>query len=206
MKSNNEFKQCSRCRAILPRTEQFFYLIIDKKRGEKYFSSMCRPCRSEYQKERHAANRDHDNDLSRQRIKRYYEKNKEKVRESTKQYRAQHPFEVREWNRQRQQRRRARERNLRNTFTFEDWEEAKKEFNGVCAYCGRGGKLTQDHFVPVKDGGGYSADNVLPVCQWCNKSKNARPFADWYKKQPFYSKEREQQILEYIQRQKEKVK
>ena len=51
----------------------------------------------------------------------------------------------------------------------------KQEFNYRCAYCGRKGiELTKDHIVPLTNGGTDSIDNIVPACEYCNKSKGTK--------------------------------
>jgi len=96
------------------------------------------------------------------------------------------------------QRRRAYKADLPANFTAEQWETAKEHFNNVCAYCGVQVPLTQDHVVPLSKGGAYTHDNIIPACSKCNSSKRSREFKEWYHKQPFYSKRREQTIINYL--------
>jgi 5-methylcytosine-specific restriction endonuclease McrA len=96
------------------------------------------------------------------------------------------------------ERRRTLKNNLPSTLTKEQWEQTKAAFNNKCAYCGSGGKLTQEHIVPVSDGGGYTAENIIPACARCNFSKKQKPFELWYPSQAFYSVEREAAILRVV--------
>lgn len=59
------------------------------------------------------------------------------------------------------------------TFDLTDsqWSDLKAAYDYVCAYCGSPGKLTQDHVVPIKKGGGHTYSNVVPACTRCNCSK-----------------------------------
>jgi len=85
------------------------------------------------------------------------------------------------------------------TFTPEDWDDAKSFFDNTCAYCGdSNSKLTKDHFVPLSKGGKLEFGNVLPCCQRCNSSKKDRIFADWYPNCSGYSEERLKKIEEYL--------
>ena len=87
---------------------------------------------------------------------------------------------------------------LESTLTLEQWTEIKQYFNNECAYCGKASKLTQDHFVPLTKGGGYTKDNIIPVCGSCNPSKSNKLFSEWYPKYKHYSAEREQKVIQYI--------
>ena len=124
----------------------------------------------------------------------YLKVNKDHKAEYDKQYRLEHPSERRILH----QRRKARKRSLINTFTTEQWEKIKDDFNNQCAYCGKNKPLTQDHFVALSNGGEYTISNIVPACQSCNSSKGSRPFSTWYKLQPFYNKQREGKVLKYL--------
>ncbi len=95
-------------------------------------------------------------------------------------------------------RRKARKSGLVATFTYKQWLACKTAFNNRCAYCGEEKDLTQDHFIPSTNGGGYSKDNIIPVCHICNSSKSDSDFFEWYPQQTFYSKQREQKLLKYL--------
>ena len=79
-------------------------------------------------------------------------------------------------------RRRAREANVRSTFTEKHWEFALSYWDNHCAYCGRDigeDDLTRDHFISLNCGGGYVPANIVPVCLSCNSSKGDRSPLDW---------------------------
>jgi 5-methylcytosine-specific restriction endonuclease McrA len=75
--------------------------------------------------------------------------------------------------------RRSSEANLPATFTEADWADVLDLFGHKCAYCGKDGKLHQDHFVPVTRGGGYELGNIVPACHSCNSRKNAKDPLAW---------------------------
>lgn len=54
-----------------------------------------------------------------------------------------------------------------------DWKawERKRDRIGSCALCGKGGKLTLDHIIPIKKGGTNDIRNLQPLCLTCNCSK-----------------------------------
>ncbi|TFJ48524.1 hypothetical protein CKN80_00920 [Carnobacterium divergens] len=83
-------------------------------------------------------------------------------------------------------------------LTAEEWEMAQRYFKGECAYCGSGDKITKDHLDPLKNGGKLIESNVVPACGNCNSSKRDHQWLSWYQKQPFYSKEKGQKILDYV--------
>lgn len=98
-----------------------------------------------------------------------------------------------------EQHRRKRAKTVISNFTSSDWKKCKEFFNNECAYCGRKLKnLTQDHFIPLSKGGNYTKDNIIPACRNCNCKKHNKDFYIWYKQQKFYSKERENKIINYL--------
>lgn len=215
------YKVCTKCGRSLLATKEFFFA---QSRGMFGLSSSCKDCRKKAQKEYRANN--YEKVLAQK--KRYRDNNREKCRESTRRFHEAHQAEERE--RQRKYReehpearskssrkyrtqhldqyaiyahkRRAAKKRLENNLTPEEWESAKSEFMNKCAYCGKSGKLTQDHFIAISNGGGFTKSNIVPACVHCNTSKNKNDFFNWYIAQPFYSEEREKHILNYIEKEK----
>jgi len=103
-------------------------------------------------------------------------------------------------------RREHRIKKLPCTLTLRQWENCKKYFKNQCAYCGElADVLHQEHLIPVSSGGPYVAENIIPSCRSCNSSKYNKDFFDWYPKQEFYSKKREQKILQYLSDMKSEI-
>ena len=96
----------------------------------------------------------------------------------------------------------AKKKSLEATLNKNEWNDCVKFFEHKCAYCGAEAKLVREHFVPVFSGGGFTKENIVPACQKCNNSKRAKDFFEWYPDQLFYSKEREQRILNYLNSEK----
>jgi len=139
--------------------------------------------------------REENRKIARERIKKCREKNPEKEYERHKKYREENLSKFTMY----AQNRRARKLLLPNTFTIEQWEECKIYFYNKCCYCGKELPLSQEHFIPVANNGGYTKENIIPSCQSCNSSKNDRNFSDWYPKHKSYDKDREKIIIEYIE-------
>lgn len=89
-----------------------------------------------------------------------------------------------------QERRRARELSVLATFTVLDWQFCLEYFDYRCVACGRPAglwhKISQDHWVPVTKGGGYTPDNIVPLCHslkdgelGCNNQKSNRDAHEW---------------------------
>jgi hypothetical protein len=195
---NGKEQQCTNCGLVKP-VEEFY-----KNRGA------CKTCVNEQNKLRYEANKEKYLQICSD----YQKQNKEKRRERMRKYRtAKRAFinkGLRDWrerNRERiritkrfdAQRRRARILLLESTLTEKEWQECLEYFGHECAYCGAAEpKLTQDHFKPVAQGGGYTKDNILPACMFCNQSKGARHFLEWYVTMPYYSDYRMLNVLTYL--------
>lgn len=124
----------------------------------------------------------------------YREKNREYFTEYFKQYKRNN----KEYFRLKDQKRRALKCSLPYTLTLEQWKKCVEYFNHSCAYCGKEEKLSQDHLIALSKGGGYEAGNIIPACPYCNSSKGTKEAWDWFSKQLFYDKEREENILNYL--------
>jgi 5-methylcytosine-specific restriction endonuclease McrA len=73
-----------------------------------------------------------------------------------------------------QKRRRARKKGAAITdFTPEQWASMKEAYGYRCVYCGRKMKqLTQDHIIPLSQGGNHTYSNIVPACRSCNSKKS----------------------------------
>lgn len=127
-------------------------------------------------------------------FKRYRDNHKKELAERFKQWRQSNPEKANIRN----QRRRAKKRQLPATLTNEQWDLIKDWFNNKCCYCGKEKPLTQDHFVPLYKGGEYTHNNILPACLNCNSSKGVKDAMLWYRVQTFYNRQREQKIFKYL--------
>lgn len=108
------------------------------------------------------------------------------------------------------QRRRARELDLPDTFTSEDWLYALDYFNHCCAVCGRSFaesngdyKPHADHWIPLSSPScpGTVPTNIVPLCggrSGCNQSKSSKMPVDWL--YLIYDEKCAQEILERIER------
>ena len=165
-------KKCSEC-GIEKELSEFSIRQYAKK-----LNSICKICIKQQQKE-------------------YYEKNKEKLKkQALKRHRTE---EGREKSRIAFHKRESMKKKAISTLTVEQWKKCKEYFNYSCAYCGiEGVKLTQDHFIPVSDGGEYARGNIIPSCGTCNSKKRAQSFFKWYPIQRFYDERRESKILNYL--------
>lgn len=112
------------------------------------------------------------------------------------------------------QRRRARIAQSPSDFSLEDWRRALEYFHGCCAVCERPlynifGTLfaAQDHWIPLRQGGGYTRDNIVPLCHGdggCNNRKSAKNPEEWLTER--YGKHKAARILRRINQYFEWVK
>ena len=128
------------------------------------------------------------------RRKKYYDSHKEQDYYYHKQYRLKNRDKVLSW----LNNYKAKKKELPHTFTPKQWEHVKNYFNYRCAYCGEELPLEQEHFIALSKGGGYTEDNIICACRSCNSSKGNKVFEEWYPKYIYYSKEREEFIINYI--------
>lgn len=189
--------------------------IIDfYKRGNGGFYSQCKICSNKLMSEYFAKN--HAQVIKRKR--RYHKEHKVEIDTYNKQYYKDHKDEikirVREWEEANPEqtrdktvismhKKRFADSGLESNFTRADWNRCKEYFtvDGVprCAYCGKPTKRpTIDHVIPIGKNGKNVSSNIVPSCGWCNISKHDNDFEEWYRKQSFYSKEREDKIKSYL--------
>lgn len=126
--------------------------------------------------------------------KKYYENNTLKIKESIRKWYKKNP----EYLRMASQRRKARLLELPHTLTIEEWNECLNFFDYKCAYCGNHDTpMTQEHVIPVINGGGYVVENIIPACQSCNSSKGGKSLEEWFLNYKYFKKERMTKILFY---------
>jgi len=206
------FKFCNKCGEEKPNTNEYFY-------KSKYYtdglSTTCKICATEYRQQYNAEHKEQNIE----RAKLYRQAHREQHRLYNYEYYKKHPMSEekkrelykrrkayvkiydqthKEEMRIRNQKRRAKKKQLPSSLTKKQWLEIKERFDNKCCYCGEEKTLTQDHFIPFVNGGEYTLNNILPACAWCNYSKGGRDFFDWYPKQEFYDKKREKALLKFL--------
>jgi len=203
-----ETKVCTCCGEELPSTEEYFFKDKHCRDG---LLGQCKKC---IRVKRLKYNGDHPEKIIAS-TKKYKTENKDKIKISGKKYRLENVDRENERSRKYKidmkndphfkarrvldsELRRARKLLLPATFTMEEWEETKIYFDNKCAYCDRELPLEQDHFIPLNSKGGYVKENIVPACKTCNCSKNDNDFLQWYRKYEYYSKEREERVIEYL--------
>ena len=199
------FKCCKECGNAFPPTDKFFYAQTHCKNGLRPRCKQCDAAKTsewvkknpeKFRKNVHAyKERNREQIRERERIRRAA--NPEKERARSKKYRLTHAEEKsrsnKAWSDKNKDKKRhyaaqrlAKQLELENTFTEQDWQIALDYFHGCCAYCGhtaslfdRALVLQKEHFIPVTQKGGYTPENIIPACQTCNTSKNNRHPEQW---------------------------
>jgi CRISPR/Cas system Type II protein with McrA/HNH and RuvC-like nuclease domain len=83
-------------------------------------------------------------------------------------------------------------------------QNIKEEWNHKCAYCESEENLTIDHIVPQSKGGLDTTKNVVCCCKSCNHDKGHTPWEDWYHHQNFFTVERKNAIVSWMNENKVK--
>lgn len=204
-------KRCTKCETWYPPTLDYFHASnahVDGLRPE------CKICREQYGKgyrERYAediakrkksyywANRDssvqksrayyfQNKDAMKQRSAQYYANNKQRIWATTREYRKRNQHKINRhmsivWHRKR-----ARDKNLPDTYSLQDWDRALAYFNACCAICGctsgPGRTIGKDHWIPLSSSicPGTIAANIVPMCNGrdgCNNSKGNLDPKEW---------------------------
>jgi|GEM_PF-1688686 len=184
---------CTKCGIISPLTTEYY---SPRKVGRFGFKRVCRECGSEESKIYIASHK--ESIAERRRIYRisiaHRPRQYDKYREAKRRY----ARENKEKNNIYKQSRRSRKANLPHTLTTQQWEEIRQHFGYACAYCGTEGPLEQEHYVALSKFGEYSVSNIICSCKRCNSSKGDRSCHEWWIKQPYYSKQREDKVLKFL--------
>lgn len=78
-------------------------------------------------------------------------------------------------------RRRARKREVRGSFTAEEFRNLCEYYDNRCLCCGRKGvPLEADHIIPLSwEGSTNDISNIQPLCKQCNSSKSDHHATDY---------------------------
>lgn len=192
-------KVCSRCGQWKPLTAfnkkvRFVHSRCKLCLRELYAAAPKKDKREQYKaynaanREKRKAYREANRERMRAHVKNYIARYPEKKREAQRRYDARYPERKREaylrWRRNNpdkallnDHRRRARLRNAKGKFTLDEWLALKRAYEYTCLACRRQEpeiKLVPDHVVPIARGGANDIDNIQPLCEICNKRKNAK--------------------------------
>jgi 5-methylcytosine-specific restriction endonuclease McrA len=196
-------KGCVDCKQELPLTEDYFHRAA----SGQYWSPNCKKCAYQRELKRREANRESHLEYHHQ----YYQDNRDAILEQQQQYLRDNQERIAEYQRIYSSARRARKRNLPDTFTVEQWQTCLDYFNGCCAVCGR--QLNDlfgthyaaaDHFIPLSyegaDNPGTVATNIIPLCHGidgCNNSKSNKLPDEWLIAK--YGKRKAMEVLQKVE-------
>ena len=113
-------------------------------------------------------------------INKWFEENKEKRKDYIKNYNIKWCKKNKDKVKYYKITRRARRNKVIHYFSKKDWLSKVKGTNGICPKCNINvgkDKLTLDHIYPIskaEEGRLYSINDVQPLCQICNSTKNDR--------------------------------
>jgi hypothetical protein len=226
------YKSCTQCGQEFPRTTEFFYGKPDGKHG---LTSWCKTCFSKVQKvyrDRQEYTDDQQEQLRQDepfktcprchklfaRTLGFFYKDSTKpdglssmcqacIRDNVKVWSRANPTRTRKNAIISSHRRRARKRNLPDSFTPADWQRALDYFHGCCAVCERPlngifHSAHADHWIALSDPNcpGTVPTNMVPLCGGtggCNQSKNDRPARVWLTQK--FGKRKAAEILQRIE-------
>jgi len=160
------------------------------KQNPEYKKKQC-----EYEKERRKNGldwRSNHKEESREYDKKYFQDNKEKLMNWSKEYSRKNPEYAKRMKMLSKNRKYGVDHEVPDVKTI---RKRMNIFKGCC-YCGTKEKLTMEHLMPISKGGDHSENNLFGACFSCNSSKQDRDFKEWYRKQSFYDKKREYNILQ----------
>ena len=109
-----------------------------------------------------------------------YLRNRDKYLERTRKYKEDHPELVRLWKKRYKRRRRAKQQEVKESYTIQDEQYTKSLFNNKCFNCGATDNLHIDHHYPLSKGHALTRNNAVLLCQHCNISKSNKSPEEFY--------------------------
>jgi hypothetical protein len=122
-----------------------------------------------------------ERERTRLRASEYYQNNPLRVRRNVRRYKEKNPDKVRNWNLQASNNRRARKFKSGGSFSLFEFGVLCNKYGNCCIACGRTDKqlrkirrrLAADHIVPISLGGLNTIDNIQPLCHAIKGGRNA---------------------------------
>jgi hypothetical protein len=172
VKDGVESKECRGCGDVTP-LENFS--LYKNRRGGLQRKAACKECMRIYWKQSRKENKEACNEKTR----RWRLANPSKQFDSQKRWRLKNKDKDAVY----RNNRKAKQSQLRNDLTHEQWQDILSQFNHACALTGKEVDVTMDHFIPVSTGrGGTYIGNIYPLSSTLNNSKhNRNPFL-WYER------------------------
>ena len=202
-------KVCKTCGESLPATTEYFYARPDTKDKLYADCKQCRQLNivkkrgddPEWHERRKEQQRKHDKELRqdedyRSRVTRQSREHRRKRYQTDEEWRAKVAATSRQSQKQKYKededfrkkvkqnasKQKSRRKGLPATFTEAEWLNCLVYWKNTCCYCEQqfqSDLLQKDHFIPARDGGGYTSSNIVPACKSCNASKGARSANEW---------------------------
>lgn len=203
-------KLCNKCFNWFPLNLDYFYK--NKSAPDGFFPN-CKECEKQkgvkYRKEHVQHYREYnrkykkENQLYYRKLRQEYkEKHGQRVKDDMHNWRTNNKDKVKQYNEKRQHK--------NHDVTEEQWINCKGYFDNKCAYCGL---PIEEHYIMFKrkiilsdfhkehfdDEGANDLSNCISSCKSCNSYKWKFTFDEWYsERNPVYSKERYNKILQWI--------
>lgn len=176
-------KECRSCKAVLPRTKDYFFSDSSRPDG---LANQCKKCHrasnDDYTKRNLQASKEYqrkykleNNTRVAERIKHWREKNRDYARQQVKDWCNANPEKTLESSRRRRHRRRARLANVESKpINFKNiWEK----YHGMCGICDQPIEFEKahfDHIIPLAEAGPDTEENLQPAHLRCNSIKGTR--------------------------------
>lgn len=184
-------KKCSKCKKIKS-LEEFG---TDNKTKDKK-SPSCKEC------EKKRRNKKEVKERMKEYQKEYQKNNKEELKEKAKVRAKTYYQENKVYFLERNKKRQEQLKSNGGKHGAIDWAKCLNYFDYKDAYTGEpltNSNVSKDHITPVIEGGNDNINNIVPCIRGTNKAKNdAKSWVKWYRKQEFYSLERENKIKQWI--------
>jgi 5-methylcytosine-specific restriction endonuclease McrA len=185
------YKYCSQCKKELPKDDRFFFNGGKSAGG---FTSACKACKTDYGYGYAKPNKYRDEkreclscgEVFDNPSENFYTKDGDRLESECKSCSTE----------RKNQSRRAKNADVEEDISTEQWLEIVESYNSCCAYCGESDtRLQRDHIIPISRGGPTTPENLVPACPRCNLSKSDKTVSEWYPKQDFHTAEREARII-----------
>lgn len=171
----NYYRHISQRRAYYEahREEQYAYHRAYVERNRERLNQISR--------ERHKANPEKKRADAKLHRQRYPEKVKLAKKRWYESWRASNLKIARETSRIKEARRRARKRELPDTFTLQEWKICLEYWDQKCCICAGNQQIHADHWIALSDANcpGTTVSNMIALCRQCNLAKNARNPVVW---------------------------
>ena len=185
VQTSGNHKRCTRCGRWLPSTKEYFFADA---RTDTGLQAGCKDC----YKEHRAAYLDRTREDRKKRAMEYYWSNRDALAEAGRRYRQSHRQSANDaasrWSKRHPAA--AQVRSLSSQSRAKTgypicpimrWWLVGVLYHDQCVYCGDPMEHF-DHVIPYSRGGQSGIDNIVPTCEFCNRSKHSRTLLTWLSK------------------------